>query len=692
MSSAGVAQVQRYFKTCEDMGSDAPENYASRLMKVLEALGWHGDICALRDALPYKSDGLGFTDILNTMSALGYAPKIVKVRADKINEDMLPCLFVPKGGKRGEILLKIPDHHSVGTAYVFKESIDKVDVILDKTIAASGLPWFSKLLRRFNGVFRQVLIASFVINILALVTPLFMMSVYDKVIGAHSPATLKYLLAGVVLAVGVEFALRFLRSRSLSWFGSRIDYIVSNAILERILALPASFTERASVAAQLARLKAFESVREFFTGPLFLSIVEFPFTIILLAAIAVIAGPLVVIPLIIAGLYGLLLFVMRKKLRALTARMASANGERQNINIETLGKQETLRYAGGFDAWLERYEKASAEASYAGYKYNQMISIIDTLSQGLVILGGISMIYFGVERIWAEQMSMGAMIAVLILTWRTLAPLQMACTALPRLDQIKRNIDQINRLMELTPERGSHKIVQDTPQFAGEVEFYNVGLRYTKDAEPVYAGLSFRVQPGQLVAIAGANSTGKSTTLKLISGLYQPQAGSIRIDGIDIRQIDQMKLRQSIAYVGQEPQFFTGTLKENLCLVKPDATYEEIGVAIKLAGLEEWLRNLPDGLETMLSHSGANIQTSLRPHLALARAYLQDSKIMLIDEMPYEFLNSEHGQNFFNYLKEQRGKRTILYITYRQDYIDLADLVIQFYQDARPQIKERNHD
>ena len=703
MNEANVAQAEQFFTRHFEVEGCDPQNYAPYLLNILKALRWQGDAKTLRDALPhdalYRDTGaqdkwkLDFTHFLNVMSMLGYAPNIVKTRADKLNKDMLPCLFIPceKQKKAGGDVLLEPSQDAIdGTAFIFKDAQGSADIIPDKTVSASDRAWFVKLLFRFKNVFRQVLLASFFINLLALVTPLFMMSVYDKVIGAHSGETLKYLLAGVILAGGVEFTLRFLRSRSLSWFGARLDYIVSNAILEHLLALPASFTERASVAAQLSRLKAFESVREFFTGPLFLSFIEFPFTLILLAAIAMIAGPLVFIPLIIAGLYVLLLAVMRGRLKALTTRMAAANSERQNMNIETLSKQESLRYAGGFDAWLKCYEKTSGEAAYAGYLYNQSVSLIDTISQGLVILGGVAMIYFGVERIWAGQMSMGAMIAVLILTWRSLAPLQIACIALPRLDQVKRNIEQINRLMDLEPERNAERVMQEVPDFKGEIEFHNVGLRYTKDADPVYAGLSFKVRPGQLVAITGANSTGKSTTLKLVSGLYRPQAGSIRIDGTDIRQIDPLRLRQNIAYVGQEPAFFTGTLEENLRLVKPHASYEEIGNAIRNAGLEDWLRGLPDGLDTMMGHeSKINIPTSLRPQLALARAYVQDSPIMLIDEMPYEFLNSEAGKNFYEFLQKQKGKRTILYISYRQDYINLADLIVQLYEDGRPQVKEK---
>lgn len=698
MSHAVAPETEKFFSRHFETAEDSTRNYAPYLLNILEALGWSGDVKALRDALPYseRKQTLGFTDFLNVMALLGYAPKVLNTNANDITEDMLPCLFIPKEKNKkqmhGEVMLACSDKTVAGRAFIFSEDKGSADIIPDKTIAGSGRAWFSKLLFRFKNIFQQVLLSSLVINLLALITPLFMMSVYDKVIGAYSAQTLKYLLAGVVLAIGVEFSLRFLRARSLSWFAARVDYIVSNEIVSRLLALPASYTERASVAAQLSRLKAFESVREFFTGPLFLSFVEFPFTLILLAAIAIIAGPLVVIPLVIAACYILLLFLMRGRMKALTARMGAANSNRQNITIESLGKQETLRYAGGFNAWLDRYEKASAEASYAGYCYNQIVSFIDTTSQSLVILGGMAMIYFGVERIWAGDMSMGALIAVLILTWRTLAPLQMACTAVPRLDQVKRNIDQINRLMELVPERNPLRTAQTAPQFKGEIEFHNVGLRYSKDADPVYAGLSFTAQPGQLVAITGANSTGKSTTLKLVSGLYRPQAGSVRIDGIDIRQIDPLKLRQNVAYVAQQPEFFTATLEDNLRMGKPYATYEELGAAIAKAGLTQWLQSLPNGLDTMMgAGSIVDIPSSMRPQLALARAYVQDSPIMLIDELPYEFLNSKAGNDFFQYLKEQKGKRTILFITYRQDYINLADQVVQLYQDGRPQIKENSN-
>lgn len=667
-------------------------DYGSYIHPLLIELEWKGDVKALRDALPSNMNKICFTEFLNIMSFLGYPPKVVKTTMNHIKPDMVPCLFIDQKDLqkvRGTMVYEPTDNKTKGTAYIFKEHLGEYDIIPDQTISASGWSWFTKLLFRFNGIFAQVLIASFVISLLALVTPLFMMSIYDRVIGAHSPEMLKYLLAGVVLAIGIEYALRFLRARSLTWFGARIDNIVSNAILERILSLPATFTEGASVAAQLARLKAFESVREFFTGQFFLSFIEFPFVLILVAAIAIIAPTLVVIPLVIILLYGIMLVATRSRLKALTARLATTSIERENMNIETIGKQETLRSSGGFDAWLRRYEKVSAEASFAGYRYNKAISKIDTITQEMVMLGGVAMIYFGVSAIWAGNMTTGSMIAVLILTWRILSPLQMICIMLPRLDQVKRNIEQINRLMDVTPERAVTGVKRELPEFKGQIEFNNVGLRYSKDADPVYAGLSFKIEPGKLIAITGTNSAGKSTTLKLISGLYHPQAGSIRVDGTDIRQIDPQKLRQSIAYVGQQPEFFTETLRNNFLFVKPEASDEAIIYSLEEAGLSVWFKSLERGLDSTIGEGADDVVPSgFETQLALARAFLQDSKVMLFDELPYEFLNSEIGQNYYDYLSKQRGKKTIFYVSYRQDYIALADIVIELTQELRPQIRE----
>lgn len=671
------------------------QNLNSFLPVLLKNLEWQGDQRTLRDALPFGSHKLGFTELLNTLSFLGYSPKLFRTKKSKFSKNSLPALFFSDKDKNKEkcsLITSIDKIPKDGTLCVFKPNTDTHDIITDRTIAASDLKWFTKLLLRFKKIFVQIICAGFFINILTLATPLFIMSIYDKIIGAHSSSTLPYFIIGVLLAICIEFMLRYLRTKSIAWFGARLDYIVSNTIIEHLLNLPASFTERASVTAQLSRLKAFESIRDFFTGNVFMTLMDVPFTLVLFITIIMIAGDIALIPAIVCVCYLLLIHTMTPKLKALSARTSNANTERQNMHIETLNKQEVLRYAGGFDAWMERYEKICAEASYAQYRYQQALSLIDIISQALSILAGTAIIYFGVEKIFAGHLSNGAMIALLILNWRLLSPLQATCAALPRLNQIKQNCNQINSLMTIPKERILYRHSPQNITFKGQIEFKNVGLRYSKDSDPIYAGLSFNIKQGQLVAIVGNNSTGKSTTLKLISGLYQPQAGAIRIDGNDIRQIDPVILRQNIAYVAQEPKFFSGSVKENFQLVNPSINNDEIMHILERVGLKTWIENLPDALETKIQHNYKNeLARTIGPQLGLARAIIQNSPILLIDEMPYEFLNSEPGNLFKNFLINEHGKRTIIFITYRQDYIDLADLIIQLHPDSPPLIKEKTY-
>ena len=687
------------FSVSEPYGPYLKSRFSGRfvniLLDLLSQLQWKGDAKNLRDALPYEDKEIGFSDFLNIMTYLGHPPKIINASDQKLNSSLVPCFvrtdsFFAK--PKYKFFPDVPEEKVTGTLYIFREkgneaySNDGQSLQRPKVIS-----WFRDIIYRFHKIFIQVFLAGFVINMLTLVTPLFMMAVYDKVIQGHSPNTLKYLLIGIILAVGIETALRFLRSKSITWFGARLDYIINFAILERLLSLPASFTERAAVGAQLSRLRAFDTVKSFFTGPLFINFVELPFTIILLAAIAMIGGSLVLIPLCLSAVMIVVLFMMKSRLKKLGANTAYANAVRENMHIETVNKLETLRFSGIITAWENRYKKSCVQAAYHNYKYDQAISQIDNIAQGLIMVGGLAMIYFGVDKIWNGDITVGAMVALLILVWRTLIPLQAVCTSIPRIAQVKNNIVQINRLMDLDPEYQSSETLRQSPDIQGKIEFYNVGLRYSKDSDAIYAGLSFTVKPGQLVAVTGTNGAGKSTTLKLVSGLYHPQAGSIRIDDIDIRQIDILSLRQNIAYIPQNPTFFTATLAENMRFVRPLASDNDIIEALQKASLGDWFDSLEKGLDTVIGDSYQHIcPQSLYPQIAVARAYLQDAKILLIDEMPYEFLNSPAGQQFYDFLANQKGRKTIIFVTYRQDYIDLSDLTIEFYQDAKPTIRGKN--
>ena len=283
-------------------------------------------------------------------------------------------------------------------------------------------------------------------------------------------------------------------------------------------------------------------------------------------------------------------------------------------------------------------------------------------------------------------MTTGALIATIILVWRVLGPFQTFCTSLPRFEQLQNAITQINRLMTITTEWSAKETKAHVADFKGHLAFLKVGLRYTKDTDPVFAGLSFDAEPGQLIAITGGNGSGKSTILKLANGLYRPQAGTVRIDGVDIRQLDAIELRQRIAYVSQSPHFFQGTIAENLRFAEPLASNETLKETLMQVDAWNDIAKLPQGLETEIGSGAANSLSSglLAYRLNLARAYLKNTPLMLFDELPYAFLNSPAGDIFKTHLAKWKGQRTMMLVTHREDYLHMADLVVLLRPDESP--------
>lgn len=700
-----IATIIASLRSAEWLPHQARDSdYAVCLPALIFALNIPIELPRLCEALPHKSKRISLVDVLNTLAHLGYVARPANVRLCDLDERLLPCLFVPEkhdnehqhamvvmyktvsaegekaysvfyGGN--EKTLDVDVRNTIrGTAYFFVKEEDIEDTISQPVRSAAGFSWFRALLERFRGIFWQVFALSVVLGMVSLAPPLFVMLVYDRVINAHSPETLAPLVVGASLALLTEWALRSLRYRSLAWFSARLDNIVSNKIFEQLMLMPPIFTERAAVASQIARLKAFETVRDFFTGPLFLAIIELPFTLIILLAIAIIAGPVALVPAMTAMVYIALLAWMRPKLKTSIKLAAHSYANRQKMTVESFEKMHSLRASGMTSSWFRQFRDHSGKASLAGFRSNYLASIVETIAHGLFILAGMATIVWGIERIWAGSMTTGALIASMILVWRVLGPFQTLCTSLPRFEQLKNAVGQVNRMMTIQIERNLEDVKARVGDLKGHVTFSKVGLRYTKDSDPIFAGLSFDAKPGQIVAITGGSGSGKSTILKLANGLYRPQAGTVRIDGVDIRQLDAIELRQNIAYVPQSPHFFQGTILENLRFSEPLATDEALKTALHQVDAWQDVCALPLGLDTMIGKTHVDLPTVLAYRLNLARAYIKNTSVMLFDKLPYALLNSSVGEAFYHMIEQWKGHRTIIMVTHREDYLNMADTVI----------------
>ncbi len=666
------------------------------LMKLLSALNWRGDKRHVAEALPHFTNQLDITSFRNIMATLHYQSRPVKLRLSGIDARLFPCLYVPDdgdamvllgyepegirvfdGGRNEERV--VPRGMTKGTAFFFSP-VDTEELQANQ----SKVGWFRAVSERFRALIYQTLGITFVLNILALVTPLFVMAVYDKVVATGSLPTLAFFAFGVGVAIVCDLILRMIRSKIMAFIGARLDNIVGIAIFHKILFLPPTYTERATIGAQVARIKDFETIRDFFTGPMSLVLFELPFVFIFIITIAALAGPVVFVSIIMMACFLILGLIISPLLRNSVGRAARASSKKQELIVETLSGMRAVKYCGAEDKWMERFREYSAAASLNSFYTAQLSALMQTISHVLMISAGLGTIIFGVFRVMSGDMSVGGLVASMILVWRVLAPLQTAFVSLTRLTQVKSSISQINNLMNIRGEREQHTLVNPIKQIEGFVTFARVSIRYSPDSDPALVGVSFDLEPGEVLCIVGGNGSGKSTALKLLAGMYAPQAGSIRIDNMDIRQMDTVELRHAVAYVPQTVQFFYGTIAQNLRLAHPTATEEDLYEACEKAavlddvleltqGSGKWKR---DGFEVRIGDSSSGqMPTSLLQRLNLARGYLKKSPIMLFDE-PGNGLDFASDQAFMRTVERMRGDTTIMMVTHRPSHLRLADKIL----------------
>lgn len=654
--------------------------------------------CTVRqilESLPYCDHRLDEVGMLNTMAHLGYFARPAECRPQEIDQRLFPCLFITGQGEPFIVLgynakgcLKFYDPASLIITEVPPESggsgkvwfFQPYDESCAKTSkfmrAGSGHSWFRAILARFNITIVQVMVTGLMLNLVALGTPLFIMLVYDRVIAAGSSGILPMITLGALLTIGFEWILRRIRSQALSWLAGRLDNIVGNQIFSHLIGLPPALIEKASVASQIARIKTFESVRDFFSGSVFLSLLELPYVVVAVLAIALIAGQLVFVPLGMALLYLALFAAVRSKIKVAIRLAAKASSARQQFTIETFEKIDGIRGHDLSQKWQEKFRHLSGREMMAHFHLNFLGMLAETGAHLLTVMAAVMTVGFGVHLIWAGAMSTGALVASMILVWRILTPFYSLCTMIPRLEQLRNSIIQVNKLIDLDTEAQEAKTAARLPKLKGHISFNHINLRYEEGNDTVFSGLEFQVKPGGFLAVTGNNGTGKSSLLKLVKGLYTPTEGSVRIDGFDIRQLDSPDLRRQIAYVPQTADFFYGSIAENLRLANPLASANDFEKALKLADAWDDVDAMPQKLETVIGpHGHVNLTSSLSSKLLLVRAYLQQSRILLIDELPGALLSTKTGDNLKAYLNRIKGKRTVVMVTYRRDFMEQADMI-----------------
>ena len=543
-----------------------------------------------------------------------------------------------------------------------------------RTLQLKQKHWFWSTINLSRKIYADVLWASLLINIFVLATPLFTMNVYDRVIPNNAQETLLVFSVGIISIYILDFFLKFTRGYMLEIAGKKSDIIMSSIIFEKVLDLKMA-VHPASVGSFASNLKNFESVRSFFTTATMTAIIDLPFAIIFLGVIYYIGGNLVLVPATTMLLMLAYALLIRKPLRESIESSHEAGAKKNGILIETLQNIETIKTMSMAGKMQWEWEESTGEIAEKNLKSRLLSSSIPNITNLLIQLNTVFVVVFGVFMIQEFELTMGGLIAVVILTSRTVAPMGQAAALISNYSDARSSYDTLNDIISQPAERPSGHQFLERPELSGKIEFQDVTFTYPGADIPALSNVSFTINPGDKVAIIGRIGSGKSTITKLMLKLYEPDSGTILIDGIDIGQLDPADLRRSMSYVPQDIHLFKGTLKENIISSERHPSDEEVIRASIVSGTYEFVHTHPKGYDMPIGERGAGLSGGQRQSVGVARALLGDAHIMLMDE-PSNSMDQTSEGHLIAHLKDELKEKTMILVTQKLNLLELADRIL----------------
>ncbi len=534
--------------------------------------------------------------------------------------------------------------------------------------------WFFSTIKLSKKIYIDVFLASILINLFILATPLFTMSVYDRVIPNNSIETLTVFAIGVIVIYVVDLISKYIRSTFLEIAAKKSDVIISSIIFERVMDIKMS-SFPASVGSFANNLKDFDTLRSFLTNATLTALIDFPFAIIFLSVIYYIGGNIVIVPLVTIVLLLIFAFFIRIPLQRYIEQMHQVSSLKSSIVVESLQNIETLKTLGMSSHMQWVWEEAAGESAAIGLKSRILSSLIPNVTGFMMQLNSVLVVVYGVFLIKDFELTMGGLIAVVILTSRVLAPMGQATGLITNYEDAKTSYKIIDDIIKLPSERAESMKFVEHPSFGGDIEFKNVNFSYPNSEVLVLNDVSFSIKSGERVGIIGRIGSGKSTIEKLLLRLYEPTSGTILIDGIDINQINPSDLRRNIGYVSQDIDLFRGSLKDNIIYRASYASDTELKRASMISGVDEFVKRDPRGFDMSIGERGRGLSGGQRQCVGIARAFLYDVSIMLFDE-PSNAMDQMTEATLIKSLNQHLEAKTTILVTQKMSMLEVVDRVI----------------
>ncbi len=650
----------------------------------------------LKAGLPFAGRRMPTSIFLRAAERAGFVGRVIKRRLGAISPLVLPAVLVLKG-EQACVLIEFVDKKTAlvmlpegggGVQRVELAALDKLytgyaiflrpEFRFDAQRQERDIPrpraWFWGTIFRSRWIYFQVALAAFLINTFALTSSMFIMGVYDRIIPNDAIDSLWVLALGAGTIFIFDFIIRSLRGYFIDIAGKRADVILANRIFDQVLDMRLS-ARPASAGAFANTLREFETVRDFFTSATLSTFVDLPFIGLFLFVLWFIAGPLVMVPMLAVPLVIVVGLVLQFPLNYVVRRNLREAEQKHGVLVETINGLETIKSIGAdarmremWEAFVGQSSRSSQRArvvSQAGINFSLMVQQLTTI--GLVVYGAI--------LVTDGQMSVGALIASVILTGRAMAPLGQVAQLLTRLNQSLISLKALDRLMSTPVERPSGKQFLHRPSLLGEITFAGVRFAYPGQDVEVLKDVSFTIKAGERVGIIGRVGSGKSTLAKLLLSLYEPTAGAILVDGSDTRQIDPVDLRRSMGYVPQDVFLFRGTVRDNVAVAAPYADDVTVLHAARLAGVDDFVSRHPMGYDLPVGERGEGLSGGQRQAIAVARAILLNPNIIILDE-PTSSMDTRTEEGFKKRFQAILGPQTLILITHRASLLTMVDRLI----------------
>ena len=540
--------------------------------------------------------------------------------------------------------------------------------------------WFWGQFPRYRRQLIEVAMGSFVANLLAVAVALFSLQVYDRVIPHQSEATLWVLAIGAGLALLMESFLKMARARLMDGAGRQIELAVQDTLMKRLLGMRSD--TRGQAPNQLfSAMREFGSVREFFTASTIGTIADIPFIFVFLFLVASIAGNVVWV-LVLGGILMLIPgFFLQKKAIQLTQETQGASTKSSRLLHEAIFELDTVKTQRAEDRILRLWTELNTLAAVKSSEQRKLASFLTFWSQGIQQATYVAAVIVGTYLVFAGQFTVGSIIAVGILTGRTLGPLTQLSGTMARWGNVKGALDGLDAIVAAPQDTAEGRTYLRREKLHGQFELRDVIFRYEEDGAPTLDIKGLMIPAGQHVAVLGANGSGKSSLLKMLSGLYAPTEGRVLIDGTEMAQIEPRDLRRLIGYLGQDVRLFSGSLRDNLNLTMLERDDDRLLAALEFAGLGSFVKNHHKGLDLEIKDAGAGLSVGQRQSIGWARLWLQDPAICLLDE-PTAALDQRLEATLVSRLQTWMEGRTAVIATHRAPILALTTRTLVL-QDGR---------